>query len=453
MSALLIQNGTLVTLSMQSKADVLVRDGIIAKLVFHDSPDYAIPSIPDLQLDESIDASGLLLFPGLIDCHVHFREPGLTHKATMRSEAAAARAGGVTTVCEMPNTIPPTVTVMALADKVRRSVEIGDCDCRFFFGATEISHLQALCELWTGTSSELVRLRRSCCGLKLFLDHSTGNQKASMEVVEEAFRLCGEHKIPLVCHCEDATMNAALAAANTRTDIAAHSGLRPAASEAKAVAFAIELARKTHAPLHIAHLSTADALDLVRQAKAEKISVTCEVAPHHLFLTIEDYETLGSLGKMNPPLRSLTDCDALWRGIEDGTVDCIATDHAPHTLEEKKEANPLSAPSGVPGVETMIPLLLSVAGGQWPSGEKITKDQALITKFGYQDILRLCFENPNRIFGLGKNGIIEGAPADLVLADPAKEWMIHGRELHSKCGWTPFEDWQVRGAIVRVIRP
>ncbi len=455
--SMLIQGGTVVTAQGEEAMDVWIRNGMIARLIDRDSPRYALPEVASA--DEVIDAKGLLILPGLIDCHVHFREPGMEHKATMRTEAASARAGGVTTACEMPNTIPPTVTIAALADKVRRAAEIDDCDIRFFFGVTEEAHLQALRELWTGTSDELVRLKKRCCGVKLYLDHSTGNQKVKEELVGEVFRWGASLGFPIVCHCEDPRLNEERREKyrqkgldSTSDDVSAHSLLRPPESEERSVAYAIAQARKTKASLHIAHLSTKGGLHLVRQAKRDTLPVTCEVAPHHLFLTTEDYETLGTLAKMNPPLRSRIHQEALWAGIADGTVDCIATDHAPHTLEEKSEKEWTRAPSGVPGVETMVPLLLSVAGEQWPHPGEGTKYQVARAKLSYADVVRLCFENPNRIFGLGKKGIMEGAPADLVLADPRAQWTVNAADLHSKCGWTPYEGWAVKGKVERVLR-
>jgi dihydroorotase len=426
---------------------------------------------------------GTLSFPGLIDCHVHFREPGLEHKATMKTEAASAVAGGVLTVCEMPNTVPPTVTIAALADKVRRAdachpelVE-GDtrpaalrraqsdrplCDIRFFFGATEITHLQTLRELFTSSSDELKRLRTRCCGLKLYFDHSTGNQGADDEVIEEAFKVCAELRITLVAHCEDAKMNADLRRQMSESkNISDHSRMRPAESEAIAIERGIKLTEKYGTKFHVAHLSTKQGIALVKAAKSKGLMVTCEVTPHHLFLTTDDYKTLGTLAKMNPPLRSADHQAALWKGIEDGTVDCIATDHAPHTLEEKGVVtpsgdegrqrhgsspltmtltDPLSAPSGVPGVETMLPLLLTVAAGKWP--RKQMSDIGHQITFTYEDIARLCFENPNRIFNLKKE-------AQQIVIDPSAEWTISGKKLKSKCGWTPFEGWKVQGTVAK----
>ena len=384
--------------------------------------------------------SNIITLPGLIDCHVHFREPGFEQKATMMSEAKSAHEGGIACVCEMPNTEPPTVTVAALADKVRRADMIENCDIRFFFGVTQSAHLSTLKELWTGESEELQRLKKRCCGVKLYLDHSTGNQKVDGGIVEEIVQTCGELKIPLIAHCESPEINDAAkhflyekgGEDAVNADVSLHSLMRPSASEASSIEYAIGLVRKYGTQFHVAHLSTEQGVDLVRNAKAQGLPVTCEVAPHHLFLSIEDYAALGTLAKMNPPLRTLGDQKALWKGIEDGTVDCISTDHAPHTLKEKQATPPMSAPSGVPGVETMLPLLLTAASGKWVD-RKISIDQ----------IIKLCFENPNRIFQLGRT-----ADQNTITVDLDEQWTIRAADLHSKCNWTPFEGWEVQGKII-----
>lgn len=439
MKKILITGGSIVNDDGVTKADVLI--GVTGEI------EQIAPKIQKVKDADVIDATGHLLFPLLIDCHVHFREPGLEHKATMQTESTAALAGGVGTVCEMPNTIPPTVTVAALADKIRRAAHVDGMTLKFFFGITEALHLAALHDLWSSDSMELKRLKHHCAGVKLFLDNSTGDQKVDGGIVDDIFKTCADLKIPLVAHCEDSEMNAAAKAKNTRTDISAHSAMRPPESEAKSIADAIEFVKKHGTHFHVAHLSTKLGLDVVRKAKAAGLPVTCEVAPHHLFLSTDDYVTLGSLGKMNPPLRTKEDRDALWFGIADGTVDCISTDHAPHTLEEKRVGDPLSAPSGVPGVETMVPLLLSCVAGVWPHPKG-----KLPTPLTASVIHRLCFTNPNNIFALGQHPIVEKAKARIVIVDPDAEWTIEAKNLHSKCGWTPFEGWTVRGWVERVVQ-
>lgn len=443
MKKTLLRGGSVVSEGEMKPRDVLIgTNGIIEAIQ---------PLIQDHKDADIVDVSGKLLFPLLIDCHVHFREPGMEEKATMQTEAAAALSGGVGLVCDMPNTIPPCVTIAALADKVRRAEKISGCTLKFFFGVTEAIHLVTLKDLWTGTSLELKRLKNHCCGVKLYLDHSTGDQKVDGGIVEEIFRTCAELKIPLVAHCEDSEMNEKALQENVASPqtIDLHSKNRSPESEATSIEYAISLARKTGAAFHVAHLSTKQGIELVRAAKKEKLPVTCEVAPHHLFLTTDDYVTLGTFGKMNPPLRSSEHRDALWAGIIDGTVDCIATDHAPHTIAEKESGEPLKAPSGVPGVETMLSLLLSVASGKWPNENSKTKKTN--AKISYHDILRLCFTNPNRIFSLGASSLAVKNPARIAIIDPMQEWLIEGKSLHSKCGWTPFEGWKVSGKVARTI--
>ncbi|HLC76375.1 MAG TPA: dihydroorotase family protein [Candidatus Peribacterales bacterium] len=433
MSTLLIKNGMLVTDAGEKSSDVLIRDGIIEALA---------PKLSDAA-NECVDAGNLLLFPGLIDCHVHFREPGYEDAEDMETGAAAARSGGVTTVCDMPNTNPPTSTRAALDDKLRRAEKIRECNIRFFFNVSSINDLAEL------AASD----RKHMVGVKLYFDHSTGNLGADEEAINGAFQFCSERNITIVVHAEDAATNEAARKLNTQSDIAAHSAMRPPESEMEAVDEAIMLAKKYGTALHIAHLSTRFGLNLVRQAKADRLPVTCEVAPHHLFLTVEDYKTLGTFGKMNPPLRTRDHAEALWEGIGDRTVDCIATDHAPHTLARKNCEHPLEAPSGVPGVETMLPLLLSCMESGPEDGEGNLRPMGGTpeTDIQPQDILRLCFTNPNRIFHLGKPGIVVGKPADIALVNPGQSWKIHGKALHSKCGWTPYEGWRVIGKVIRVI--
>ena len=381
----------------------------------------------------------LLELPGLIDCHVHFREPGFPDKATMKSESGAAKAGGVLTVCDMPNCIPPTVTVEAFRDKVDRAKKISDVDILFFFGVTCSKDLEELHKI-----TEYPELKERMCGVKIFFDHSTGDQGADDETIECAFKYCSEIDVSLVAHCEDKDINNEASkmieeAHPGMEDTSLHSLMRPCASEAKAIERAIGLAKKYRTQFHIAHVSTAQGIDLIRKAKIEGVNVTCEVTPHHLFLTVDDYETLGPFAKMNPPLRTASEQQALWEGIADGTVDCISSDHAPHTLKEKQCANPLDAPSGVTGVETMLPLLLTVASGHWPNPNSIMPD---IPVFQYSNIPALCFSNPNKIFRLGKSA------EPRVFVDSDEEWIIKGSELHYKCRWTPYENWKVMGKIV-----
>lgn len=381
--------------------------------------------------------------PPLIDCHVHFREPGLEHKADIASESTAAYYGGISAVCDMPNTNPPTQSIAALADKVARAKATAHADCRlfFFFGATAEEHLKELEELWTNpTHSEL---KRHCCGLKLYLDNSTGNMKSSLAVTEKAFQLCGRLQIVLVAHCEQSQMNDAAAAQHPYDGPASHSLRRPAESEAASVQEAIVLARQHRTPLHLAHVSTAQSLDAVRAVRQADptLQLTCEVTPHHLFLTTMDYACCGARVKVNPPVRPPQHHEALWAGLLDGTVDCVGTDHAPHTLAEKHTAEP---PSGMPAIEVVVPLLLTVVAGRWPH-PTAPRPAALVEaaargrRLTLDDVVRVLHTNPNRIFHLHETDVPHRS------FDLACEWTVMGTELHSKCMWTPYEGWKLQG--------
>lgn len=388
-----------------------------------------------------------LHLPGLIDCHVHFREPGAEHKADMASEAAAANAGGILTVCEMPNTNPGTHTVEALRDKVKRAERVqAACDLRFYFGAVKPEHVAELERLWT--HPELTELKKRCCGLKLYLDNSTGDMKADDSVLDLAFGLCGKLGIPLVAHCEHAATNNAAAEAVPFCGAASHSQRRPDESEVRSIDFAMGLAAKHGTQLHIAHLSTADGAALVREAKATKrCNVTAEVTPHHLFLTTADYAVQQARIKVNPPVREAAQ-EALWAALLDGTIDAIATDHAPHLLSEKAdEANP---PSGMPGVEVVVRLLLSVAAGHWPHPSSHVPralasqaDSAAIdtSRFTVDHIRRLMFDAPNTIFSLGVDATAR------FKVNLSRSEIIDEAALHSKCGWSPYHGWRTVGAL------
>lgn len=376
--------------------------------------------------------------PALIDCHVHFREPGLEHKADMASEGLAARHGGIRTVCEMPNTKPGTHTIAAFADKVQRAARVADvCDIRFYFGAVASEHIAELEALWT--KPEHAELKKRCSGLKLYLDNSTGDMKADESVVDEAFAACGRLGIPLVAHCECSCTNNAAAAKHPASSVAAHSDRRPPESEVKSISDAITKAEKHRTLLHVAHLSTAGGLQAVRDAKLRGLPVTCEVTPHHLFFTTADYPDYQAFLKVNPPIRT-HERDMLWEGLMDGTIDCVATDHAPHLREEK--ALGAEAPSGMPGVEVVLPLMISVVAGHWPNPNSapppaLAADGA--RKLTFEDLARLMFENPNKIFNLR----CDNASAIEVTTDG--ERILRHEDMHSKCGWTPYHGWKLHG--------
>jgi len=314
-----------------------------------------------------------VVLPGLIDAHVHLREPGGEHKEDVAS-------GGIVAVLDMPNNTPPVVDGAGLARKARLFQQKAHCDWGLFLGAGDESRFE-------GGLDEAV-------GLKVYLTPTYGPLRMeSLSGLLAAFRGCPAGR-PIAVHAEGLSM-----------------------------AIPIGLARLTGRHVHICHVARAAEIELVRLAKEQGAPVTCEVTPHHLFLTQADADRLGPLGAMKPALAGPDDVAALWRNL--GVVDLVASDHAPHTLDEKWGAHP---PAGVPGVETMLPLLLSAV----QEG-----------RLGLERLVALLHEGPQRVYGVR-------APQAMVEVDTDAPWVVEGAVLHSKCGWSPFEGWRLRGRVVRV---
>ncbi|WP_276299817.1 dihydroorotase [Halorussus lipolyticus] len=372
---------------------------------------------------ESIDATGKLLLPGMIDTHVHFRQPGFPHKETWETGSKSAAAGGVTTVVDQPNTDPPTVDGEAF-DRKADLAEASYVDYGINGGVTED---------WN--PDELFDRPLLALG-EVFLADSTGDMGIEEDLFHEAVeRATDEYRVVTV-HAEDADLFDDEAKARADDDYDAWSAYRTAEAEAAAVERAVEIGDEADANVHIAHTSTPEGVDAAKAGGA-----TCEVTPHHLFRSRDDYDELGTFGRMNPPLRSEQRREAMFERLADGTIDMVATDHAPHTREEK-DAGIWDAPSGVPGVETALPLLL---------------EQARKDNLSYERVRDLTAANPADVFGLTRKGKVEqGLMADLVLVNPDATREIRGENLHSKCGWTPFEGMQgvfpeltmVRGNVV-----
>lgn len=375
--------------------------------------------------EEVFDAEGMLLLPGAVDLHVHLRDPGFTQKEDFFTGTSAAVAGGVTTVCDMPNTLPATSTLEALAQKKEIAKQKAVCDYLLFFGASE----QNLGEARKAFDSGGV------AGAKVFMGPTTG---AEGNFPARIFREFGGL---VAVHAEDAETiaqneEAARKGVGESASVFHHNKIRPPKAAEIAVKHAIEVAEIAGGRLHVCHASTRREIALVASAKKRGVRVSCEATPHHLFLNEEDAVKKGSLLKVNPPLRSEEDRQALWKGVLGGSVDCVASDHAPHLLEEKRK-NYWKAPSGVPGVETTLPLLLN---------------EALEEKISLNKVVELLCANPAEIVGLaGKKGVVErGADADLVLVDPDKNFTLKSPLLYTKCAWTPFEGRMLRGKIGRV---
>ncbi|MCO8246885.1 MULTISPECIES: dihydroorotase [unclassified Haladaptatus] len=370
---------------------------------------------------EVVDATGKLLLPGAIDAHVHFRQPGFSHKETWETGSKSAAAGGVTTVVDQPNTNPPTVDAASFDEKAELAAK-SYVDYGINGGVTPD---------WN--PDELFEKPILALG-EVFLADSTGKMGIEEDLFRVAVERATDNYVVVTVHAENADLFDS--DAKSRDDADAWSAYRTAEAEADAVERACKIGNDLDARLHIAHTSTPEGIDVAKDAGA-----TCEVTPHHMFLSRDHLDELGTFGRMNPPLRSEERREEVFARVANGTVDMIATDHAPHTREEK-DAGIWDAPSGVPGVETMLPLLL---------------EQARNGNLSYERVADLTARNPSKVFGLPRKGRIEeGRMADLVLVDPDESREIRADDLHTNCDWTPFEGWMgvfpemtmVRGHVV-----
>lgn len=381
--------------------------------------DLALESVGN----ETIDAEGLTLIPALIDPHVHFRTPGLEHKETWKTASRAAISGGITTVFDMPNTVPPTITQERLEEKKQRiDAQLKSAGIPLHYGlylGADKSHFD-----------QIARCKEKCVGLKVFMGSSTGDLVMDDDSsLHSAFSLCAQHDMLLAVHAEDEALIQERKALFPHADHPRfHSQVRNDEVAFRATHKAIELARLYKTRLYLLHIGTKREVELIKRAKEEGLSVFAETTPHHLFLTQDAYETLGTKVQMNPPLRTEADRLTLWEGIRNGAIDTIGSDHAPHTLEEK--ALPYGkAPSGIPGVETTLPLLLNAA-----SQGHITVSQ----------IIRLMRTRVQEIFRLPPND-------DWVLVDLNQTQTIDEKRLKTKCGWSPYAGLSLKGWPVKTI--
>ena len=402
---LLIKNGTLVDSQRLYQSDILIENGRIKKIA---------PTI-DEQSTNIIDAKNLHVMPGAIDPQVHFREPGLTHKEDIQSGSRAAVAGGITTFFEMPNTTPPTISSELLNQKYEIAKNTSVANYSFFLGATP------------NNIDEIKNLKGNC-GIKIFMGSSTGNLLVDND---EALDRIFKHANKIIAvHAEDESILQETAKKTVGTKFSDHPKMRPVEAAVQATQKAIDLAVKYHKRLHVLHLSTAEEVKIIRTYKSTNL-ITAETTPQHLLLAAPDiYNEIGSFAQMNPPIREQYHQDELWRGLMDGTINCIATDHAPHTLDEKN--NPYGmAPSGMPGVETSLPLMLN----QIQSG-----------KINIHHVVKWMCETPAKIYKIKNKGFLkEGYDADITIVDLKKEKTISGRKMQSKCGWSAFDGQTITG--------
>jgi dihydroorotase len=398
------------------RGGVAVKDGRIAAIAWDD----ALPPAPT-----TIDAAGRPLLPGLVDAHVHFREPGLTHKEDFVTASRAAVRGGVTTVLDMPNTVPPVETAVLLADKAEVLARRSLVDFGLIAAITD-RNLDRIEELAVA----------GAVAYKIFLGPTTGNLSCPDDAgLVEALTRAAAVGRPVGVHAENPAIVAAATArlkAQGRVDPGAHADARPVLAEAESILRMICFARVTGARLHVLHVSSAAGLELVRAAKADGLAVTAETCPHYLTLTAADLAALGPVAKMNPPLRGPADVEALWQGVRNGSIDYVATDHAPHAVEEKTRPAIWDNASGVSSVQFFGPIML----------EQVARGRLTLADFA-----RVTGEAPARRHGLypQKGAIAVGSDADLVLVDLERRAPVRAADMENKVKLTPFDGMECRG--------
>lgn len=398
-----------------SKMDIAVLNGKIAQ----------IGTLAHLPTKKVWNASGLCVLPGLIDTQVHFREPGLEHKETIEDGSRSAVAGGITGFFEMPNTSPPTTSTEALKNKLEIAKNRSYCDYAFYAGASDTNYEHL---------SELEKIP-GCAGVKVFMGSSTGSLLVKSDKLLEKVLQNTHRRIAVHCEDEDRLIERRSIAENSGGDVQAHAKWRDATSALLATQRLLKLSQPLKHPVHVLHVSTAEEMEFFKKNKTEHVSI--EVTPQHLTLYSPDcYDRLGTLAQMNPPIRSEDHQRALWKALQTGLVDIIGSDHAPHTLDEKSNDYP-NTPSGMPGVQTTVPIMLN----HIHSGH-----------LHLHDLVRLMAVNPSIIFGLDKKGFIApGHEATFTVIDLKKEQTIEDSWIESKVKWTPFAGKRVIGWPVATI--
>lgn len=420
----IIRNATIVNEGSQFVGSVVIEDDFIQE-VLHGTDDSS------QQYDNVINATGLYLFPGVIDDHVHFREPGMEYKADIASESRTAAAGGVTSYMEMPNTNPQTTTLELLEDKFALAREKSRVNYSFFFGATNTN---------TDLLPQLAADR--VCGVKLFMGSSTGNMLVDKK--DALRRIFRTSPVLIMAHCESTDIiNQNIQQFKKRYKgqndfpVRYHSRIRSVDACYSSSALAVELANEADARLHIAHISTAKELTLLSNAPLTQKKITAEAVVAHLMFSSEDYDRLGTKIKCNPAIKSPDDRDALRAALTNGLIDVVGTDHAPHLLNEK-QGGALTATSGMPMVQFSLVSMLELS------------DQGVLP---LERIADLMCHNPAQLFNIDRRGYIRpGYYADLVLVDPNGNWQVAEGRYYTKCGWTPMDErtfkWRIRRTIV-----
>ncbi|MEO3387755.1 dihydroorotase [Mesorhizobium sp. CAU 1741] len=408
---LILKGGTVVNHDGAGVRDVGVAGGRIAML----------GDLSRFDAGETVDCGGLHILPGVIDSQVHFREPGLEHKEDLESGSRSAVLGGVTAVFEMPNTNPLTTSEAALADKVSRATGRMHCDFAFWVGGTRenAQHVGALERL------------PGAAGIKVFMGSSTGD--LLVEDDEGVYEILRRTRRRAAFHSEDEFRLRDRLGERIENDPSSHPVWRDEIAAMQCTERLVRIARMARARIHVLHISTAEEIDFLQQ---HKDVASCEATPHHLTLTAEDYASLGTLIQMNPPVRAPHHRDGIWRGISQGIVDVLGSDHAPHTLEEKQKPYPAS-PSGMTGVQTLVPIML---------------DHVNAGRLSLERFVDLSSHGPGRLFGIARKGrIAAGYDADFTVVDMKRRETISNAKVGSKAGWTPYDGREVTGWPVGTI--
>ena len=426
----LIKGGRIVNEGTCFEGSIVIDDEQISEILKKDQH-------PETAVDQTIDASGCYVLPGIIDTHVHFREPGMTEKADIESESRAAAAGGVTSYFEMPNTVPQTTTIEALDDKFQRAAKESHVNYTFFFGATN-NNVSLFDKL------DIHRIP----GIKLFMGSSTGNMLVDRD--EALNRIFASTRLPIMAHCEDTAiinrnMEEAKKAWGDDPQVSLHALIRSEEACLVSTTKAVNLAKKHKARLHVAHVSTAEELELFspvslcsNNVAAQKTAaqITAEATVGHLFFTMMDHERLGARIKVNPAIKSPVDQFMLRQALNDGRITTIATDHAPHLLSQK-EGGCAKAASGMPMVQFSLPTMLELV------------DQKVLT---IERLVQLMAHNPALLFEVRQRGFIrKDYQADLTIVRPKSPWTVTPEVIESKCGWSPMEghtfQWRVEQTL------
>ena len=435
---LFLHNATIITSEKEAVGSVLIEDGKIKDIIYKEEDGY-IPAVLDILKSgpQVMELEGKCVMAGGIDAHVHFREPGLTHKADMETESRAAAAGGVTFVMDMPNTNPPTITAQALKDKIDLAKGRTAGKIAFHIGATN-SNADEICRLVCEGDKEAGITPEDIAGVKVFMGSSTGNML--VDSGSSLDRLFAIKEKPVLVHCEDEKTikdNLAKATEKYGEDIpfTEHENIRSRSACIKSSIKALEMAIKHGTRLVLCHISTKEEMEMVRAAKLSNPAIVAETSCNYLWFSNEDYERLGSKAKCNPSIKTPQDREALRRGLAEGLIDTIGADHAPHLLSEKDNKYG-KAPSGLPTIQQSLPVLLTIA----------KQEDIPLTR-----IASVFSEKASEIYGLNTGKIAKGYAADLVIFDKDKEFTVKAEDQKGKCGWSPYEGEVLNGMIQAVM--